>query len=47
MALLKFSYGPKPQNTMERERERERLFPSRAKRSFEGRWEKKKKPAAG
>ena len=30
----------------EGEREREKLFPSRAKRSFEGRWEKKK-PAAG
>ena len=41
MALLKFSYGPKPQNTMERERGKERpnpnFFPLEAKRSFEGR----------
>ena len=33
MALLKFSYGPKPQNTMEREREGEReTFPLQSKK---------------
>ena len=44
LALLKFSYGPKPQNTMgreEREKPNPNFFPLKAKRSFEGREKQK------